>query len=353
MVELVWGGMPPPTAPTMVHAAVGRIRTALDPDRGGDPGVVVRSRAGGYVVELGPDVELDADTFERLAAQGCAVADTSPSRAAQILSAALDLWRGSALVGVEQPLARDEASRLDALWLQCVEMRADAQLALGLHQTVVADLERQVAEHPLRERLAALLVLALYRCDRAVDALAVCRRVRKVLADELGVDPGPSLRRLEMQVLNNSTALQWTGAATSGARGGTPLPPSISSFVGRDRELAELAASLQAHRLVTLTGAGGSGKTRLAVEAVRRLLRGSSVGVVLVDLSRVCGCWRRAGSRSGSPVSAGIRCGPLITTSRPGRAGRPSRPVPPCGCSPSVRPSTRPANAERPGPELR
>lgn len=287
VIDLLWDRAPPPTAATMVHTTVAGLRRTLDEGRlrGARPLLVTRD--GGYVLDADPG-QLDMVRFERLLAQGRQLVEASPSRAATVLADALALWRGPALGGVEQAFARDTAARLEELRVQCAELRMTAELALGRHHDVVAELESLVARHPLRERLSAQLIVARYRCGRAADALAEYRRLRHTLDAELGVEPGPELRRLEVAVLRRSDDLEFRPPVATGVRPrGAALPVPISSFVGRERELAELSPSAGAPRLVTLTGTGGSGKTRLALEAASRIVHNGLAEALLVDLTSV------------------------------------------------------------------
>ncbi len=172
-----------------------------------------------------------------------------------------------------------EAKRLEELRLVCIEDRIDADLALGHHAELVPELERLVAEEPLRERLWRELVLALYRSERQSDALAAYSRARKLLDEELGLEPSEELRALELAVLRHDVA----GVRLAEERHN--LPAQTTSFVGRKNELAELEALLRDQRLVTLTGVGGAGKTRLALELAARQTRAWPGGVWLVDLT--------------------------------------------------------------------
>ena len=194
----------------------------------------------------------------------------------------LALWRGRALadVGDIESLAR-ESRRLEELRVSTVEGRVDAQLELGLHAELVGELECHVAEHPLRERFWRQLVLALYRCERQADALAAYRRARGLLKEELGLEPSEELRRLEQAVLHQDVP----AAARRTERHN--LPAQLTSFVGREHELAELERLLPEGRLLTLTGVGGVGKTRLALELATRLLGSVPDGVWFVDLSGI------------------------------------------------------------------
>ena len=271
LVGMLWPDPPPSTASTMVHGAVAAIRRILEP---GAPHVLV-TRDGGYVLEVAPEW-VDAARFERDLEAGQRLLATSPQRASSLLAEALAEWRGPALAGVEEPFARAAAARLDDLRVQCHELYADAELRLGRHHTMVARLEELVVAHPLREELCAQLIVALYRCGRQADALAAYRRLRATLVDELGVEPGERLRELELAVLRHDQRLQPARAS------GTRLPAPLGSFVGRDGELDELPALVRTNRLVTLTGPGGAGKTRLALEVARRL---TDVDTYLVDLA--------------------------------------------------------------------
>jgi predicted ATPase/DNA-binding SARP family transcriptional activator len=270
LVGMLWPE-PPPTASTMVHGAVAGIRRALEPY--GPP--VLATRAGGYSLEVA-DEQVDAVRFERASEEGRRILDASPQRASSRLAEALAEWRGPALAGVEEPFARVAATRLEELHLQCHELLAQAELRVGRHHAVAARLEGLSAAHPLREDLCAHLVVALYRCGRQADALAAYRRLRAMLVEELGVEPEERLRRLELAVLRHDPWLQ------PPPDGRAALPAPLGSFVGRNDELDNLSVLLRSHRLVTLTGPGGVGKTRLAMELARR---STDVATVLVDLA--------------------------------------------------------------------
>ena len=284
LVELVWGDGAPPTAATMVHGAVARLRRELAGD-------LVGTTGGGYVV----DTEVDAVTFEGLVAAGPppgiarrtatlphpAGVQLSAAEVAERSAAALALWRGAAYAGIGRPFARDEAERLEELRRRCIEQLADAALALGRPERALPQLTALVVAEPTREHAAAQLMRALNRLDRHADALAVYRRVRATLVAELGLEPGPALRAAEAEVLGGRV-----GAPREWRRGDTAvtparLPAAISSFVGRGDDVARVTALLRDHPLTTLTGPGGTGKTRLAVEVAR-----GSPGAVFVDLAR-------------------------------------------------------------------
>jgi predicted ATPase/DNA-binding SARP family transcriptional activator len=255
LAEELWGGCPPPAAAGTLRAHVSRLRTLLSPD------VVLAARGGGYALSVEPGL-LDAARFERLAGAGReALEHGEAAVAATRFREALGLWRGRALADVAEveSLAR-EAARLEELRLAAAEGRIEADLELGLEAQVAGELEALVAEYPVRERLWRLLVLALYRAGRQADALAAYRRARDMLAAELGIEPGAELQELERQVLRQEVP----AASPRWARHN--LPARLTSFVGREEDLARLDRLAGEARLVTLTGAGGAGKTRLAVE---------------------------------------------------------------------------------------
>jgi predicted ATPase/DNA-binding SARP family transcriptional activator len=275
LAEALWQGSPPPGASKTLRSYVSRLRAALGPE------VAVMARGGGYALVAGPDL-VDASRCEQLvgAGQG-ALGAGETATAANRFSAALALWRGRALADVAdvQPLAM-EGARLEELRLVAVEGRIEASIALGLHGEAIGELERLVTEYPVRERLWRLLVLALYRSERQADALAAYRRARVMLAEELGLEPGEELRELAQAVLRQEVA-------APPRQEPHVLPKRLTSFLGRGEELAALDRLLGQARLVTLTGVGGVGKTRLAVELAACVLERFPDGVWLADLAGV------------------------------------------------------------------
>jgi predicted ATPase/DNA-binding SARP family transcriptional activator len=274
LVEEVWRGQPPPGAAKTLRSYVSRLRSALAPE------VAVVPRGGGYVLSADPG-QLDVSRFEALVAEGQAVLGGGEAAAAgNRFREALALWRGPAFADVAEvePLAR-EGARLEELRLAAVEGRLEADLAAGSHGEVAGELERLVREYPLRERLWHLLMLALYRGGRQADALAAYQRARTMLADELGLEPGPELQELERAVLRQEVP------SPAPDRNRHNLPAQLTSFVGRDQELAMLGKLLGEARLVTLTGPGGAGKTRLAVEFAAAAVDRFADGVWLADLA--------------------------------------------------------------------
>jgi predicted ATPase/DNA-binding SARP family transcriptional activator len=275
LADELWQGRPPRGAEGTLRSYVSRLRSALGRD-------AVVARGGGYALALERE-RLDVHRFERLLGQGRSeLARGAAGLACDRLAAALALWRGPALAGVgDVPSLAGEALRLDELRLACLEERVEADLALGRHETLVAELQALVRREPLRERLRRQLALALYRSGRQAEALAAYHDARRVLDQELGLEPGPELRELERAILRQEIPVVRAADARR------DLPAATTSFVGRERELAELDALLRDHRLVTLTGMGGSGKTRLALELARQQAVAWVDGVRLVDLTAV------------------------------------------------------------------
>ena len=196
LAEDLWGPSPPPGAAGTLRSHLSRLRMLVSPD------TALIARGGGYALAAGPD-QLDAGRFERLARAGReALEHGEAAAAAARFREALGLWRGRALADVAdvEALAR-EGARLEELRLVALECRIEADVELGLAAEVAGELEGLVAGYPLRERLWQLLVLALYRSGRQADALAAYRRARTVLAEELGIEPGEELRKLERAVL--------------------------------------------------------------------------------------------------------------------------------------------------------
>jgi predicted ATPase/DNA-binding SARP family transcriptional activator len=279
LVDALWGESPPSSAAKLLQVYVSQLRKVLP------AGARIRTRGAGYVLAL-DDGSLDAARFERLLAQARdARAAGNPALASSLLGRALALWRGRAYGELAyDDFARAEADRLDELRLIALEERIDAQLALGRHGELLAELGSLAAEHPLRERLQEQAMLALYRCGRQAEALDVYAAVRARLHDDLGLEPGAELRELQRRILQQDAGL---AVQPSAAEPLSELPSPPNALVGRERELEELRGLLlrEGARLVVLTGAGGSGKTRLALEAARELSGSFANGAALVGLA--------------------------------------------------------------------
>jgi predicted ATPase/DNA-binding SARP family transcriptional activator len=281
LVEDLWGEEPPGNPANTLQGRVSALRRALGP---AGAGLVVTSPPG-YRLAAEPE-QLDAGRFQRLVAEADTAAAREGPRAARLLEAALGLWRGPALAEfADRPWALAEAARLEELRLAAQEALAELRLAGGGHAELVGELEALVATQPLRERRRGQLMLALYRSGRQADALRVYGETRAVLAEELGIDPSPELQRLQRAILTQDPAIAAPGRAPAPAAPPHNLPERLTSLVGRDRELDEVGKLVGQHRLVTVTGPGGAGKTSLAVEAARRLAAGFPDGVWLVELA--------------------------------------------------------------------
>ena len=277
LVEDLWGDDPPGNPANTLQGRVSALRRALGPAGG-----ALVTRPPGYLLKAGPE-QVDAGRFERLVAEATAAAGKGP-RAARQLEAALGLWRGPALAEfADQPWAQAEAARLEELRLAATEALVELRLAAGGHAGLVGELEGLVAAHPTRERLRGQLLVALYRSGRQADALGAYQQAREVLAEELGIDPSPELQRLHRQILLQDPALE--AAAPDQALPRHNLPERLTSLVGREGELREVAKLVEEHRLVTVTGPGGAGKTSLAVAFAERLAAGYPDGVWLVELA--------------------------------------------------------------------
>ncbi|MGV9773566.1 BTAD domain-containing putative transcriptional regulator [Streptosporangium sp. NPDC003464] len=265
LIDGQYGDDPPAGAANAIQAHVSRLRRNLPPD-------LIEFHGTGYRVAVDPD-DVDAHRFERLAREGRRLlAAGHHERAARSLKDALELWRGPALADVaDSPFAPSQAARLEETRLAAREDLVEAELALP-EGTSTAELRQLVAAHPLRERLRGQLMRALHAAGQQAAALAVFDEIRRLLADELGADPSPELAALHLAILR--------GERARGQAARHRLPAQLTSFVGRATEL-ERIDSLRDSRLVTLTGPGGTGKTRLAVEAARR--RGQDT--CFVDLS--------------------------------------------------------------------
>ena len=262
LVAAVWGDDPPRDAAGALRAYVSRLRSVLEPLPGSER---LRYQSPGYALCVA-DGELDAAEFARLVAAGRAAAPDH-ARAVEALDAALALWRGDVLAGLD-PAAVDaeaEVTRLGELRLAAVEERAEALLMLGRGADAVADLDAMLRCFPQREPLAALLMRAHYAGGRQAEALAVYRDLRRRLVDELGVEPSAATRDVHRRVLGQDPGLAARSPVPT-----TNLPRRPTALVGREHDVAGVATLLRDAPLVTLTGVGGVGKTRMALEVAGR-----------------------------------------------------------------------------------
>ncbi|MEV6908235.1 BTAD domain-containing putative transcriptional regulator [Amycolatopsis sp. NPDC051071] len=268
LIDGLYGEQPPEGVANALQSQVSRLRGALK-----DLAPVEFSPAG-YRLAVDRD-DVDVHRFERLAAEGRrTLAAGDAAKAAELLREALALWRGPAFADITDAPFRDpQVTRLTELKTSASEDHVEADLKLGRHEDVLAELREIVADQPLRERPRALLIRALHRAGRQADALTAFEDARRVLADELGADPGPELAAAHLAVLRGETS--------PGREMTAPLPVQLTSFIGREGDLRHVLDQLDRSRLVTLTGPGGTGKTRLALEAAA----GMDLPAVFVELA--------------------------------------------------------------------
>lgn len=278
LISDLWGSDQPSGTLNALQSLVSRARRTLT----GVPDVVLRSHGSGYVLDVAAE-DVDTHAFEWAVVRGRELLDDQRNEeAAATLRRALESWRGEPLGDVDAPFAEPQVARLDELRLTATEARVEADLRLGGHAEVVAELDALTARHPLRERFTTLRMRALYATDRQADALEAYEALRQRLAEELGVDPSPESQSTHLAVLRADPALVGTRpAARPEVRG---LPVRVSSFVGRESEIGTVRDGLASSRLVTLFGPGGAGKTRLAGEIAASI---EGRRVVFVELAAV------------------------------------------------------------------
>ena len=278
LTDALWGEDAPASAPKLVQVYVSQLRKALPPS------VAIVTTAIGYRLDVDP-AEIDVARFEQLLADGrAALAAGNPALASSALGRALVLWRGPAYADVRyDEFARDEVERLERLRALALEERIEADLRLGRHAEILAELRGLLATDPSNERLAGQTMRAAYRAAGTASALEIFETVRAALAAELGEEPAPDLQELREQISRRdpSLALEPVGELR------TALPAPPNPLIGRERELAELRALLARPgvRFISLTGAGGSGKSRLALELARSVEVEYANGAVLVELA--------------------------------------------------------------------
>ncbi|HZX54742.1 MAG TPA: AfsR/SARP family transcriptional regulator, partial [Ilumatobacteraceae bacterium] len=267
LLENVWAGDPPESGLRALRFHVSRLRKELDEDG------LIETRPGGYRLAISAD-QVDALATQRMA--DAARRENDPFHAAEMYGEALRLWRGEPFADASPcALLDDEAGRLDALRLAIIEDHFGARLDAGGGRELVADLSRATAQFPLRESLWSLLITAQYRAGLQADALRSFEQMRTMLSDDLGLDPSRELQDLQRRVLQHDPSLGGAGIGASDderyAVRRTPrtLPVPASTLIDSTDQLGAAKRLVRDHRLVTLAGAGGIGKTRLAVELAR------------------------------------------------------------------------------------
>jgi predicted ATPase/DNA-binding SARP family transcriptional activator len=283
LIDDLWGADLPVHPAGALQGKVSRLRQALEAGEPGS-GALLAFRSSGYLLQAGDDA-LDERRFAALVERAGAAGD--PRDRAGLLAEALGLWRGPALADFAGELfAQPAIARLEEQRLTALEEQAETRLALGEHSLLAGELSELVARHPLRERLRAAHMMALYRSGRQAEAVRSYHELRGKLADDLGLDPGPGLAALYQAMLEQSPALQAVAAPpTLATRPRTNLPAMLTDLVGRAPAIAELRGLLSERRLVTLTGPGGVGKTRLAIETAAQSAAAFPDGTWLVEMA--------------------------------------------------------------------
>lgn len=284
LFDALWGDDPPASARNVVQVQVSHLRRMLG------PAFDLRTEASGYRL-ISEAIEVDVDVFERLAAAADDLLASDPSACVDVAQTALDLWRGEpAASTIDIGPVQGHVVALHDLRTHVRSVQIQARLQSGEHRECCADAAQLADEHPYREDIRELHLLALYRSGRQTEALATYRRTRELLVEELGIEPGPSLRELQRLILVQDPSLDPAGSAREEPVGPTPLTdnlkPEPNTLVDR-REIDDVQALLEPRRLVTLVGTGGIGKSRCVAAVARRTHTTGSFadGVWLVDLA--------------------------------------------------------------------
>ncbi|WP_344981134.1 BTAD domain-containing putative transcriptional regulator, partial [Streptosporangium fragile] len=310
LAEDLWDGRPPGNPAGALHTKIWQLRRALERAEPGGRELVV-SRPPGYLLRVRAET-VDAGRFTALADRARDTPD--PRDRAALLADALALWRGPAYADFsDSGFARAEITRLEERRLTALEERAEARLELGEHAALADELGALTAEHPLRERLRAAYMLALHRSGRRSQALEAYRDLRGRLREELGLDPGRAVAALHEAMLREDPAVDVPPAVPRPPR----LPVPLTGLIGREDALGRVCALLDTGRLVTLTGPGGVGKTRLAIEAARRLGGDFPDGVHLVELAALGAPGDRTSVEDAVASVLGLRDG--LARAHPGR----------------------------------
>jgi predicted ATPase/DNA-binding SARP family transcriptional activator len=294
LIDVLWGEHAPATASHNLHNLVWRLRSVLDTAAARAPAPLL-TQPPGYLLRVDPQA-IDATRFERMVAEAMSDVGRRPDWAAARLEEALALWRGPAFAEFAgDEFCRYEALRLEELRLVAIEEWFGVRLALGQHTELIGEIEAFAAEHPLRERARELLMLSLYRSGRQADALAVYRTFRDELADQLGLEPSPALRQRHQDILCGDLDRVEAPARSVAGHGfrvdNGEVRAELNDLVGRADEVAAALATLTAHRVVTMTGVGGVGKTRLALRVAADARERFPHGVWVCELAAVRDGW--------------------------------------------------------------
>lgn len=292
LADALWGDDQPPTAKATLQTHLSKLRRTM-----GDGGVELVNRAPGYMLQV-DRARVDADRFEDGLAAARSVRGDDPCAAIGHLDAVLALWRGAAFAEfADAPWVQADAVRLEELRLVAMEERIAAYLDAGGHEAAIGELEAMVHEHPLRERPWAQLMVALHRSGRQTEALRAAQRLRDQLRDDAGLEPSAAVRELEQAIARDDPALRlepWSAASPGPTRTSSApsteaseIPGAATDLIGRDDDLDRLADALLTARVLTLTGTGGIGKSRLAEEIARRQGGAFGHGAMAVQLAAV------------------------------------------------------------------